>query len=144
MAKSTAKLKRISPREVGAYMRENGLSSMVAVDDVEGWPYRIYIFESGGKYFIGAFLIICDETTDSYNIVNGSGIESVTKVRNLPCDTRFISKSSVEGAMSNFFDNLITDTYMSDEVQTILRTDSVDGSELTYDDLNVSALIIDE
>lgn len=147
MAKSTAKLKRIAPGEVGAYMNANGLSSIVAFDAVDGWLYRLRLFESGGNHYIGGNLIVCnyDETTKKYTLVDGSENDSVTKVRNLPCYTNSVSQSVVENAMSIFLGTLKTDYYEIDEVTAELRTDNVgDGSGLTYDDLDVSVWIIDE
>ena len=146
MAKSTAKLKRIAPSEVGTYMNANGLSSIVAVDAVEGWPYRLRLFESEGKHYIGGELIVCsyDDTSKKYTLVDGSENDSVTKVRNLPCFTNSVSQSVVEDSMSTFLENLKTDYYEIDEVTTELRTGNVgDGSGLTYDDLDVSVWIID-
>ena len=127
-------------------MKENRLSSIVAVDGVDGWPYRLYILENGGIWYIGGVLIICgfDETTEEYNIVDGSDIESVTKVRNLPCGTRLIPKSTVEHRMSIFANSLHTVNFDYDEIQINERTSIVDdGSGLTYDDLNTT-LIIDD
>lgn len=147
MAKSTAKLKRIAPGKVGAYMKANGLSSIVAVDGVDGWLYRLGLYDSGGNHYIGGNLIVCsyDDTTKKYNLVNGSANDSVTKVRNLPCYTNSVSQSVVEDSMSNFLRNLKTDYYEIDEVTAEFRTDKVfDGSDLTYDDLDVTVWIIDE
>lgn len=147
MAKSTAKLKRIAPGDVGAYMKANGLSSIVAVDGVDGWLYRLGLYDSGGNHYIGGNLIVCsyDDTTKKYNLVQGSANESVTKVRNLPCYTNSVSQSVVEDSMSNFLRNLKTDYYEIDEVTAEFRTDKVfDGSDLTYDDLDVTVWIIDE
>lgn len=147
VAKSTAKLKRIAPGEVGAYMDANGLSSIVAFDAVDGWLYRLRLFDSEGKHKIGGELIVCDydDTSKKYTLVDGSGNDSVTKVRNLPCYTNKVSQSVVENAMSIFLETLKTDYYEIDEVTAELRTDNVgDGSGLTYDDLDVSVWIIDE
>lgn len=147
MAKSTAKLKRIAPGEVGAYMKANGLSSIVAFDAVDGWLYRLRLFENEGKHYIGGELIVCsyDDTSKKYTLVDGSENDSVTKVRNLPCDTNSVSQSVVEKAMSIFLGTLKTDYFEIDEVTAELRTDNVgDGSGLTYDDLDVSVWIIDE
>lgn len=129
-------------------MDNNGLSSIVAIDAVEGWVYRLELYESGGAKIIVAHLIICsyDESTQKYNIVDGSElVNSVTKVRNLPCGNVFVSGSVVEDAMSNFVGGLRTDYYEIDEVTSERRTDNVgDGSGLTYDDLDVKLWIVDE
>lgn len=148
MAKSTEKLIRIKAGEVGAYMDNNGLSSIVAFDAVEGWVYRLELYESERTKIIGAELIICsyDESTQKYDMVDGSElVNSVTKVRNLPCGNVFVSQSVVENAMSIFLDRLRTDYYEIDEVTAEGRTDNVgDGSGLTYDDLEVKLRIVDE
>lgn len=147
MAKSTAKLKRIAPSNVGDYMKANGLSSIVAVDEVNGWLYRLRLYDSGGNHYIGGNLIVCsyDDTTKKYNLVEGSANDSVTKVRNLPCYTDSVSLSEVEEGMSNFLGNLKTIYYEIDEVTAELRTNKVgDGSGLTYDDLDVTVWINDE
>ena len=147
MAKSTAKLKRIAPSEVGAYMNANGLSSIVAVDAADGWPYRLRLFESEGKHYIGGELIVCsyDDTSKKYTLVDGSENDSVTKVRNLPCFTNSVSQSVVEDSMSTFLKILKTEAFEIDEVTTELRTANVgDGSGLTYDDLDVGVWITDE
>ena len=128
-------------------MNANGLSSIVAVDGVDGWLYRLRLFDSEGTHYIGGELIVCnyDDTTKKYTLVEGSVNDSVTKVRNLPCSTTLISQSVVESAMSNFLESLKTDYYEIDEVKAELRTNNVDGiSGLTYDDLEVSVWIIDE
>lgn len=147
MAKSTAKLKRIAPSEVGDYMNANGLSSIVAVDAVDGWPYKLKLFESEGEHYIGGELIVCsyDDTSKKYTLVDGSENDSVTKVRNLPCFTNLVSQSVVDDSMSTFLGKLKTDYYEIDEVTAVLRTNNVgDGSGLTYDDLDVRLWIIDE
>lgn len=147
VAKSTAKLKRIAPGKVGDYMKENGLSSIVAVDAVDGWPYRLRLFENEGEHYIGGELIICDydDTSKKYTLIDGSDNDSVTKVRKLPCSTTLISQSVVERAMSIFLERLKTGYFEIDEVTAERRTDNVvDGSGLTYDDLDVRLWIIDE
>lgn len=146
VAKSTAKLKRIAPGEVGSFMKENGLSSIVACD-ADGWTYKISIFESEGKHYIGGNLIVCDydETSQIYTLVDGSNIDSVTKVRNLPCSTDLDSREVVERVMSDFLGELKTDYFEIDKVTAERRTDNVgDGSGLTYNDLDVSLWINDE
>ena len=128
-------------------MNENGLSSIVAFDEVDGWIYRISIYDSEGTHYIGGELIICDydETSQKYTLVYGSDNDTVTKVRNLPCSTTLVSRSVVDGAMSIFFEKLKNDVYEIDEVTAERRTDNVgDGSGLTYDDLDVRLWIIDE
>lgn len=147
MAKSTAKLKRIAQGEVGAYMKANGLSSIVALDAVDGWLYRLRLFENEGTHYISGNLIVCnyDDTTKKYTLVDGSENDSVTKVRNLPCYTNKVSQSDVEDSMSIFLGSLKTYKYEIDKVTAELRTAKVDGgSGLTFDDLDVSVRIIDE
>lgn len=146
MAKSTAKLKRIAPGEVGAYMNENGLSSIVAFDEVNGRIYRLTMSEREGTHYIGGNLIVCDydETSQKFTLVNGSYNDSVTKVRNLPCSETLVSKSAVERAMSSFLEGLKTEYYEIDKITAKRRTDNVgDGSGLTYDDLDVKLWIMD-